>query len=490
MKNRLIFLTLLFTIFLASCGSSSPRPPLTFKVSPDKVTLFGNERIQVSVKNFPLSEGIRAYICGHPLYDVRVTESGFTGNVPGCPEEGWQNLIIENGEEKIVLKRAVKFFSPYPLFRSFTSIGASYTAGFINLGLDKEDQLFSPFAQVARQAGAYFPQPLIKDGFFTAITLKDLRENGCRPPDLAKSYVVNLLKSVSKLKKDGNFPLSQARIDPYLKVFNLGIGAARISDSIYGAAKSNNALIGIFEHLTYDPFVDIWESFSDPPEGSPFEVALRRNTEYILTVDLFADDILYWHFAQLFNIPLSPGITTPETFKKILNKFFKIASDHGKKIFIADLPDITQLPAIEVLGTYLKEIGFSEESINSLYNGLREDVRKYNSIFYSLVSSYPNVYAVPFSSTVEMYAKGVTIDGKIYTFSYLGGLISLDGIHPTRTGYALIANMFIERINQILGLQIPLIDIDSIAKTDPMNLSRIRGKINIARCREEFYEGE
>ena len=68
------------------------------------------------------------------------------------------------------------------------------------------------------------------------------------------------------------------------------------------------------------------------------------------------------------------------------------------------------------------------------------------------------------------YAKlqaGVTINGYNATTTFLGGLFGLDGEHPTNTGYALVANQFIDTMNASLKTTIPDADVSAIAATDP-----------------------
>jgi hypothetical protein len=48
-----------------------------------------------------------------------------------------------------------------------------------------------------------------------------------------------------------------------------------------------------------------------------------------------------------------------------------------------------------------------------------------------------------------------------------GGAFSLDGIHPSHTGHALIANLFIGAINETLGLGIPSLDLAAVQIADP-----------------------
>ncbi len=48
-----------------------------------------------------------------------------------------------------------------------------------------------------------------------------------------------------------------------------------------------------------------------------------------------------------------------------------------------------------------------------------------------------------------------------------GGLFALDGIHPTNTGYALVANGWIQTINTAYGTTIPPVNVAAIYATDP-----------------------
>ncbi|MBW4038525.1 MAG: hypothetical protein HIU91_06540 [Acidobacteria bacterium] len=62
---------------------------------------------------------------------------------------------------------------------------------------------------------------------------------------------------------------------------------------------------------------------------------------------------------------------------------------------------------------------------------------------------------------------GITINGYMATNTFLGGLFGLDGIHPTNTGYALLANQFITDINAALTLTIPSVNVQQVASNDP-----------------------
>jgi len=61
------------------------------------------------------------------------------------------------------------------------------------------------------------------------------------------------------------------------------------------------------------------------------------------------------------------------------------------------------------------------------------------------------------------FAGGTEINGVIFKTLYVtGGLFSLDGVHPTNQGQAVMGNEFIKAINSKFNATIPLIDVSSI----------------------------
>ncbi len=65
-------------------------------------------------------------------------------------------------------------------------------------------------------------------------------------------------------------------------------------------------------------------------------------------------------------------------------------------------------------------------------------------------------------------ANGITVNGIKGTTTFLGGAFSLDGIHPTNTGYAVVANAFIDTMNKAFGKAIPDVNLVPIAAADPL----------------------
>ncbi len=68
----------------------------------------------------------------------------------------------------------------------------------------------------------------------------------------------------------------------------------------------------------------------------------------------------------------------------------------------------------------------------------------------------------------NLIANGITINGYTGSAAFLGGVFSLDGIHPTNTGYAVIANTFIDAMNAGLSTKIPEVNVGTVAASDPL----------------------
>jgi hypothetical protein len=75
-----------------------------------------------------------------------------------------------------------------------------------------------------------------------------------------------------------------------------------------------------------------------------------------------------------------------------------------------------------------------------------------------------------FSLFDRLHADGYTIRKTTLTTDFLGGLFSLDGIHPTNTGYAILANEFIKDINAAFDMHFSKANIDAVARFDPLVL--------------------
>jgi hypothetical protein len=108
---------------------------------------------------------------------------------------------------------------------------------------------------------------------------------------------------------------------------------------------------------------------------------------------------------------------------------------------------------------------------------VRAHVNGYNAAIAAAVAALPRATLVDVHSLVQQItANGYRVDGHNLNSSLLGGLFTLDGIHPTNTSYALIANRFIDTMNAKLHTSIPAVDVAEIAKHDPLIFGKGKGK--------------
>ncbi len=91
-------------------------------------------------------------------------------------------------------------------------------------------------------------------------------------------------------------------------------------------------------------------------------------------------------------------------------------------------------------------------------------IQGFNQVIGAFAAGHSNrVALVDAYSTFNDFAKyGYVGQGVDLTNSYItGGFFGLDGVHPTSQGYAYVANIFIQAINQRFGANIPLVSIST-----------------------------
>ena len=64
--------------------------------------------------------------------------------------------------------------------------------------------------------------------------------------------------------------------------------------------------------------------------------------------------------------------------------------------------------------------------------------------------------------------------GDHLTIDPLHGLLSLDSMHFSDTGYAQLANGFIDEMNKVLGTRIPEVDAVAVHGQDPYSVQALR----------------
>lgn len=86
----------------------------------------------------------------------------------------------------------------------------------------------------------------------------------------------------------------------------------------------------------------------------------------------------------------------------------------------------------------------------------------YNNIIKNLAQTNGLAFVDANAKLRELASGGLTISGANFNSDFIsGGAFSLDGVHPSTRGYAIIANEFIKSINATYGANVPKVDVTS-----------------------------
>jgi hypothetical protein len=145
----------------------------------------------------------------------------------------------------------------------------------------------------------------------------------------------------------------------------------------------------------------------------------------------------------------------------------------GAQVFLANLPDPSLLPAAK---RHLREVEDTElANIEIFLSSLQDAALHLNAITADRAAEHDNLYVVDLVGPVAaISADGLMVGDKRLDAERFGGIVGLDGVHFTDTGYAFLGNLFIAEINQRLGTHIPRVDLGPILVQDPESPESLR----------------
>ena len=95
----------------------------------------------------------------------------------------------------------------------------------------------------------------------------------------------------------------------------------------------------------------------------------------------------------------------------------------------------------------------------------------YNDEIKSIAAARPNVHVVDVGQAINDAFTGkseIIVDGNVFTRKWMrGGGFTFDGVHPSDTGQAFVANLIIERMNEVMGAGAALYDLSDVFAGDP-----------------------
>ncbi|MCX8056677.1 MAG: SGNH/GDSL hydrolase family protein [Ignavibacteria bacterium] len=378
-------------------------------------------------------------------------------------------------------------------FSSFVTLGNSLTAGYQNGALYESAQIYSYGKLIANQVGVPFEQPIVSDpGTGGRLEVQALTATGIQ------------LYTNTNQGQPKNTGLNR----PYN---NLAVPGAFLYD-IANATSSTTCYSYVFGGQA-NPLFDLVLR----GQGTMLNQAKALNPK-LITLWIGNNDIL-GHATSGGTVPFTPVANFTALYNALANEL----ANTGAKVVVANIPDVTSIPFFTTVGQTLRAQGITAVWIergtgdvvpasletnyltlraidlinqgrgtsrtNPLPNNVvldsaeavtvRSIINQYNSVISSVASS-KGFGLVDANALLNSARTGITVNGIRFTTQFVtGGLFSLDGVHPTSRGYAIIANEFIKVINQKWGANIPYINVSTIPgslilrKYDPSKLPQI-----------------
>lgn len=361
-------------------------------------------------------------------------------------------------------------------FENFVTLGNSLTAGYQNGALYESAQIYSFGNLIAKQVGATFEQPIISDpGTGGRLEVDSLTATGI-------SIYVNPNQGTPK---NATYPKAYN---------NLGVPGAFLYD-IANATSSTTCYSYVYggqENPLFDLIL----------RGNGSQLAQAKSLNPTLVTLWIGNNDILGHATSGGTLPYTPSVN----FAALYNALATELAGTGAKVVVANIPDVTSIPFFTTVGPtlYLQNIkyvwgvnstgdtvlmnvltnyltlkasellaqgkGFTQndplpnsvilDSLEAL--NVKNVIYEYNTTI-ATIAAAKGFGLVDANKLLNNAIKGLVVDGIKFSTQYVtGGLFSLDGVHPTNRGYAIVANEFIKVINEKWGANIPFINVAEI----------------------------
>jgi lysophospholipase L1-like esterase len=358
---------------------------------------------------------------------------------------------------------------------TFVVVGDSLSAGFQNFSLNDTGQPHGFAAVVASQAGASLPLPLFS---YPGI-----------PPAL-------MLTSTGQIVRAAGIG---TRENPAVQTYNLSVPGFTVANALsypFPGSPTTNPIDALSDLILATPGTAVPGCGPLPSRSSLIvsEVACATQLKPdLILVDIGNNDALQ---ALTFGLPPTPVGTFAAEYGVLIAS---LAATRAKLV-VANIPDVTDIPFLipvpafkatcpnpaPPLPSTVTNADFVVANITNpavvsidictdyvvrsaaLVAQTKQSVTAFNAII-ATEARLAGAAVVDFNTLLAGISRnGYEACGEKLTTAFLGGLFSLDGIHPTNTGYAILANEVIKTTNTHLQSGIPPISVDQVAKADPL----------------------
>ncbi len=361
---------------------------------------------------------------------------------------------------------------------------------------------------------ACFPAPT--QAAITLLGLGDSISEGVQSADSSIRTQPNIYLKLIAKKMRTAFPLPliksglrgvvgdvahRSRLIPSLESLNLAVSGADV-----GSLLRDRADAGLESEINSETDLVLF-----PRIGSQIEIAETYQPLYTLCW-IGNNDVL--GAALAFDHLDASQMTSIEQFTTDFTEITERLARRGGNVVFANIPSITRIGFLvdrkdltkflgsdyglpegsytTIVAMFLLKLGFDDGSIlqdphyvldAEEIQLMKERIQAFNEIIEETASS-KGMPVVDMHAVFEDAATNPKVIANIpITPKFLGGIFSLDGVHPSNTTHALAANAFIDKINSSFGANIPLIarsELEKICLADPFvdkdNDGKVRGR--------------
>ncbi len=460
---------------IAGCTPPDAEPPGP-TLEPAHGPLSGYYGVRITLTDAePAADQIVAVRFGdRSAYDLTVEDAdALTATVQGHPVSGPVDVELITGDGSVVLEDAFTYEAPLdPAFARVYSVGASFAQG-VQAGVPSDHAvLASPSHRLATQMGADMPLPQLVPDLFPAMGPVDIGPPPeCEVPLIVSYLAWSAMEALNRMQdpETGIVSYANARVDPGLAVQNFGVGGFRVREVVYGP-EEDDFYRQFLAHIVYDPDAEIY----DTVPASPVELVEAADPTLVFSVDLFGNDLIDG-YVQGNDID-SSEVTPVEEFRVHLADTLARLAATGAHVFVANAPSPGILPAAAERKRWLIAHGYdTAENIDAELAAIDALAEEFNAILDEQAAGHDDVHVVDLSGIVDQVsAEGIAAGDTLVTVERFGGLVSVDGLHFSDTGYAVLTNAFVDAVNETLGTSVPPLDLAAVLATDPFAPDNLR----------------
>jgi lysophospholipase L1-like esterase len=437
------------------------------QATPSEISMFGELPVELDGNFSSLGPIESITVNGIRALDVQATPTKIVAWLQGSPVPGPATIVIQGHAATVKNDWALYYDPPvgdFPI--RWAAFGASLTQGFQSGGLVAHGQIMSFSAQVFRAAGIYLAPPLFDDKFLPPIQPSAFKSD-CNASQSAPEVAGNAIQGLNDPNSIG-LDLRNPRKDPTLHTRNFAVGGATVAD--------------ILKPATFP--VQVFERITEQPDGDPTNLVAQSalsqvdrlaafDPDLVVSGDLLANDS---DSATTQSDDLHPEqMTDVATITTQLQQLAaQLGALHGD-YFIGNLLPIDGLPNVAILRAQNVPSKESQQDFDAKLAQIHSVIQKYNDALASAVAPYPNLHIVDlWTPTSAVLAAGLDVGPVHLTGLEFGGLLSLDFVHFSDTGYAFMANLFIDAINATKGWQIPHVDLADLLAHDALSPASLK----------------